>query len=170
MRNKAIVNPANGAKIREFNYIFQVQDIKTGELTTVSYILVTDQKIPPVIWNSRGDGSWNARPEFAEEFIKNGEQWYDFTVFGGDLNNVKKIAQPSGDGPEGYKLHTDYRLDVNLNPGKFYDVQGKTHPFEYQVQRWSDLKGIWVCVNHGTADDFDTAVQMGKTAFEALKI
>lgn len=167
---KATINPVTGRKIREFTYVLQVEDLKTGELTHVIYIFVTDKTVPPTIWNNRSDCFNNARPEFVKDFLENGEQWYDFSQFAGRMDTVKKMDEPTGDAPEGYKLHDDYRLDVNFVPGEYYDGSGVAHPFQWQVQRYSQPNNRFICVEHGTADDFDTAIQLGKSAFEALKI
>lgn len=168
MRNKKIINPANGHPIREFNYIFQVEDLKTNEISTVSYILVTDRTLSPMIWNNRSDGFWNARPELAEEFLKNGEQWYDFTNFNGNLKDIKKMNKPHGEAPEGYRLHLDYQLNVNLIPGTYYDASGRVRPYEWSVERWSASNERYITVDHGTADDLDTAISKGKQAFNQL--
>lgn len=170
MGNRAIINPVTGQKIREFTYLFQVQDLKTGELTNKLYIFVTDKRVPPTIWNNCSDSFHNARPDFAQDFLLNGEQWYDFTEFNGKPESIKKMDPPSGDAPEGYKLHIEYRLDVNFLPGKYYSCTGEVKPFEWQVQRWSEANSRYICVKRGTANDFDTAVQLGKVAFADLKI
>lgn len=169
-RNKAIINPATGAKIREFFYVFEVEELETGKLTNKFYIFVTDEKVPPMIWNNHADDFQNARPALAEEFLKNGSHWYDFSEFCGNLDNVKKIDPPSGDAPEGYKLHIEYRLDVSLTPGVYYDVGGGSHPYEWQVKRWNTPKEMWVCVKRGTTNDIDTAIVEGRKAFDELKI
>lgn len=169
---KAIINPVNGAKIREFTYVFEVKNLESGELSNIMYVFVTDGRIPPTLWNNRSDSYRNARPELAEEFIKNGDQWYDFTGYCPSHPNsgIVKIDPPHGDGPDGFKIHTDYRLTVNFEPGKYYSGSGRIYPYQWQVQRPGKDAGEWICVEHGVADDFDIAVQMGKAAFEALKI